>query len=269
MIRATTSCKNTTSPPQASVKPSRSNTDTSASHNSAARDEVIGSGPPAPGGVNPKSSSPCPATIRCRAAAVSSSTWPAVCAEPRCSIFRDPRREDHTICTAVAPEVVFTVRTYATTAPYGAKLVRTFPPRNHQTRRSTTYKINNSSLVAQVRFQGSSLGRPPCDCGSRRDRSSTRTAAAHRTCRPVHQRAGSACHQFRRGQLRELLIQVCEGLVQNLDEIRSPGWIQYPFLCRPNHRAEGVAETYAVDCQGPRILDHWRPADLTGGGHGF
>jgi hypothetical protein len=37
-------------------------------------------------------------------------------AEPRCSIWRDPRREDHTICTAVAPEAVFTVRTYATTA---------------------------------------------------------------------------------------------------------------------------------------------------------
>ena len=28
-----------------------------------------------------------------------------------CSIERDPRREDHTICTAVAPEAVFTVRT--------------------------------------------------------------------------------------------------------------------------------------------------------------
>jgi len=36
-----------------------------------------------------------------------------------CSIERDPRRDDHTICTAVAPELVFTVRTYATTAPYG------------------------------------------------------------------------------------------------------------------------------------------------------
>lgn len=35
-----------------------------------------------------------------------------------CSIERDPRRDDHTICTAVAPELVFTVRTYATTAPY-------------------------------------------------------------------------------------------------------------------------------------------------------
>jgi hypothetical protein len=37
----------------------------------------------------------------------------------KCSIERDPR-DDHTICTAVAPELVFTVRTYATPAPYGA-----------------------------------------------------------------------------------------------------------------------------------------------------
>jgi hypothetical protein len=31
---------------------------------------------------------------------------------------RDPRRDDQTICTATAPEEVFTVRTYATQAPY-------------------------------------------------------------------------------------------------------------------------------------------------------
>jgi hypothetical protein len=28
---------------------------------------------------------------------------------------RDPRREEYTICTALAPEVVFTVRTYGDT----------------------------------------------------------------------------------------------------------------------------------------------------------
>jgi hypothetical protein len=28
-----------------------------------------------------------------------------------CSMFRDPRRKDHTIWTAVAPDEVFTVRT--------------------------------------------------------------------------------------------------------------------------------------------------------------
>ncbi len=31
-----------------------------------------------------------------------------------CSISRDPLREECTICTALAPEPVFTVRTYAT-----------------------------------------------------------------------------------------------------------------------------------------------------------
>jgi hypothetical protein len=40
-----------------------------------------------------------------------------------CSIERDPRRQDHTICTAVAPEAVFTVRTKATSAAYGPALV--------------------------------------------------------------------------------------------------------------------------------------------------
>ena len=29
-------------------------------------------------------------------------------------MLRDPRREDHTICTAVALHAVFTMRTYAT-----------------------------------------------------------------------------------------------------------------------------------------------------------
>jgi hypothetical protein len=35
----------------------------------------------------------------------------AVVADPKCSIWREPRRVDHTICTAIAPEAVFTVRT--------------------------------------------------------------------------------------------------------------------------------------------------------------
>ena len=51
------------------------------------------------------------------------------------SIERDPRRDDHTICTAVAPQLVFTVRTYATTAPYGptpSAQIRTSREPNHQ-----------------------------------------------------------------------------------------------------------------------------------------
>ena len=45
---------------------------------------------------------------------------------PRCSISRDPRREDHTTCTAVAPDVVFTVRMYGTRPLYGPRLMRKF-----------------------------------------------------------------------------------------------------------------------------------------------
>jgi len=37
----------------------------------------------------------------------SASSWP----DPRCSIRREPRRIEYTICTAVAPDAVLTVRT--------------------------------------------------------------------------------------------------------------------------------------------------------------
>ena len=39
----------------------------------------------------PRSSTPCPAASRCRATAFSSSSSTSSCAEPRCSISRDPR----------------------------------------------------------------------------------------------------------------------------------------------------------------------------------
>ena len=39
---------------------------------------------------------------------------------PDLFVRRDPRRDDQTICTAVAPEAVRTVRTYATDAGYGS-----------------------------------------------------------------------------------------------------------------------------------------------------
>jgi hypothetical protein len=51
---------------------------------------------------------------RCRAAALSASTSCSSCAEPMCSIRRAPRRFEYTTCTAVAPDAVCTVRTYAT-----------------------------------------------------------------------------------------------------------------------------------------------------------
>jgi hypothetical protein len=40
--------------------------------------------------------------------------------DPMCSIFRDPRRDEYTICTAVAPDAVLTVRTYGTRRSYSA-----------------------------------------------------------------------------------------------------------------------------------------------------
>ncbi|RUQ02809.1 hypothetical protein D8M34_17675 [Microbacterium sp. HSID17254] len=43
-------------------------------------------------------------------ASTASGSW----AEPRCSISREPAREPCTIWTAVAPDPVRTVRTYAT-----------------------------------------------------------------------------------------------------------------------------------------------------------
>ena len=59
----------------------------------------------------PRSSSPCSAASRCRAAALSASSYASSWAEPRCSMVREPRREENTIWTAIAPEAVFTVRT--------------------------------------------------------------------------------------------------------------------------------------------------------------
>lgn len=53
--------------------------------------------------------------MRCRAAAFSTSSSASSCAEPMCSMSRDPCREECTICTAVAPDAVFTVRTYGAT----------------------------------------------------------------------------------------------------------------------------------------------------------
>jgi hypothetical protein len=72
-----------------------------------------------------RSSSPCPAASRCRATARSTSRSASVCADPTCSMSRAPRYWECTICTARAPEAVFTVRTYATAATIEpARLVR-------------------------------------------------------------------------------------------------------------------------------------------------
>lgn len=49
-------------------------------------------------------------------------------AESTCTTRRDPCCEEHTICTAVAPDAVRTVPTYATDAGFGPQLVRNSNP---------------------------------------------------------------------------------------------------------------------------------------------
>jgi hypothetical protein len=73
-IRASTGSRNTTSPPLARPRPSTSNPRDRASSRHPIRDEVIGSGPPGAVTSRPRSSSPCPAASRCRAAAFKSSS---------------------------------------------------------------------------------------------------------------------------------------------------------------------------------------------------
>jgi hypothetical protein len=95
----------------------------------------------------PRSSSSCPAATRCRAAAFRASSSASSCADPGCSIPRDPRRDDHTTCTAVAPDAVFTVRTYATRRDYGQGLVRKPSFREQQTSRSETRGIADRQIL--------------------------------------------------------------------------------------------------------------------------
>ena len=82
------------------------------SHRCAVREEVIGSGEDPTPASHPEVQLSLPGRQplplqRPSMPPTSASSW----AEPRCSIEREPAPSDHTICTAVAPEVVFTVRT--------------------------------------------------------------------------------------------------------------------------------------------------------------
>ena len=70
---------------------------------------MIGSAAPS-GRPSPKSRVSWPACSRCRATAFNTSTSSGVCADPMCSMSRDPRRLECTIWTAVARLAVFTVR---------------------------------------------------------------------------------------------------------------------------------------------------------------
>ena len=112
MIRASTSSRNTSSPLVADSNPKTSvGRGTAPSHRWGICEEVIGNGSEPGGPASPRSNPACPAANRSAAAAFNAANSASSWAEPRCSIERDPRREDHTICTAVAPEAVFTVRT--------------------------------------------------------------------------------------------------------------------------------------------------------------
>lgn len=62
---------------------------------------------------------------------------------------QEPRRDDYTICTAIASDAVFTVRTYATTAPYEPRLVRTFRPDAEQNPRLATRNQGNTENVSK------------------------------------------------------------------------------------------------------------------------
>ena len=73
------------------------------------------------------SSSACRAANRAAAAVFNAANSTSSWAEPMCSIEREPRLQDQTICTAVAPQAVFTVRTKATSTAYGPALVFKVP----------------------------------------------------------------------------------------------------------------------------------------------
>jgi hypothetical protein len=127
---------------------------------------------PPPAASKPRSSSGCPAARRCRTAAFSAASSASSWADPMCSMSRDPRRDEYTICTAVAPEAVFTVRTYATdpTAqrrPFSAQIsvVRTTKPQVNALCPTKITKCGTS--------QGSRLGSPD-------GRRTARSRLAHR-----------------------------------------------------------------------------------------
>jgi len=66
------------------------------------------------------------------------------------SMSREPRWEECTICTAVAPDAVLTVRTYGTGSAYGSGLVHNFTLHNPRKRRSAVRGSAQSENVAQL-----------------------------------------------------------------------------------------------------------------------
>ena len=79
-------------------------------------------------------------------------------------MLRDPRREDHTIWTASAPDAVFTVRTYATRRDYEPRLsaqIRDQPaaksqvtaPRPSKSRTGDKSQVDFEREIVHVRYQ--------------------------------------------------------------------------------------------------------------------
>ena len=104
-----------------------------------------------------------------------------------CSISRDPRCEEYTICTAVAPDAVFTVRTYGTRQLYDSALVRKFGSREPRTRRSQRRVSPEPTIMSQLRTARTAASpgeKSPSGCPST-------------TCRPrpiYHQRDSTEAH---------------------------------------------------------------------------
>jgi hypothetical protein len=63
-------------------------------------------------------------------------------------MFREPCRDDHKTCTAVAPDFVLTVRTYGTSPPYGPPLVRNFSFREQKISSSQTRSNHDRQILA-------------------------------------------------------------------------------------------------------------------------
>ena len=70
-----------------------------------------------------------------------------------CSISRDPRCQEYTICTAVAPDAVFTVRTYGTRQLHGPGLVCKSSSAELRTSRSQRSRQPRTRIVSQLRAE--------------------------------------------------------------------------------------------------------------------
>lgn len=122
------------------------------------REDVIGSGPPParPPKPGPRSTQPCRPARRCRATAFSPSSSASSCADPD-SMSSDPRWDEYTICTAVAPDAVFTVRNIRHQATLRPRLsAQTCSPsaRNPQVRATYQSKILDREPSQVDRMRG-------------------------------------------------------------------------------------------------------------------